>query len=201
MFANGILNGAGLNGVGAGCLPPAVVRVTRRMLRAHTDLQGPPAGRVRSPSHGCLRPRSVVVVSGQSRVRIITWARLYSGRECLGTYLRRRAGARSLRPPRPVDCVNHQELEIAAAHLWPRARSQGYFEGWSLVEREGEAHVGLKELALPHPQDGRRFRRIYLHVPSAFERTDSTRTPLGVLGRFGRGLHRPDPTFTLASFR
>ena len=52
---------------------------------------------------------------------------------------------------------NHQDLAIAAAQLWPQTRSQGYFEGWSLVEREGEAHVGLKELALPHPQDGERF--------------------------------------------
>ena len=28
-----------------------------------------------------------LVVSGQPRVRIIKWARLYSGRECLGAYL------------------------------------------------------------------------------------------------------------------
>jgi len=101
-----------------------------------------------------------------------------------------RAGARSLRPPRPIGCVNHQDLEIAVAYLWPQARSQGYFEGWSLVEREGEAHVGLTELALPHPQDGRRFGRISPHVPSALERRDSTRTALGVLGRPRRGLRR-----------
>jgi hypothetical protein len=49
-----------------------------------------------------------------------------------------RACARSLRPPRPIGCVNHQDLEIAAAQLWPQTRSQGYFEGWRLVEREGK---------------------------------------------------------------
>jgi hypothetical protein len=60
---------------------------------------------------------------------------------------------------------------------------KGYFEGLGFVEGEGEARVGLNELALPHPQDGRTFGRIYPHVLSARERRDRKGTALGVLGR------------------
>jgi hypothetical protein len=135
------------------------------------------------------------------RVRIIKWARFYSGTECLGAYLRRASVCSWPAAAETLGCVNHQDLEIAAAQLWPQTRSQGYFEGWGLVEREGEARVGLNELALPHPQDGRRFGRIYPHVPSACERRDRKGTALGFLGCWGRGLRRPDPTFCLAPFR
>jgi hypothetical protein len=89
---------------------------------------------------------------------------------------RLRPGARRI-----ASLVSHQDLEIADTQLWPQSRSRGYFGGWGLVE--GEAGVGLNEVALPHPQDGSRFGRISAHVLSACERRDRTRALLGVLGR------------------
>jgi hypothetical protein len=133
LSATGSSTGAGLTGR-RGCItaPVGCQGDTAATLRGHADLQGPQACRVRSLGRGFLRPRSVV--SGQPRVRIIEWAR-YSGRECLGAYFRRACVcARGLRPPRPIGCVSLQDLETAAAQLWPQTRSQGYFEGWGLDE-------------------------------------------------------------------
>jgi hypothetical protein len=137
-------------------------------------VSGHPAVGVFDPGRSCPVSRGCASLSGRGCTPVgNVLVPISGGRAC----------ARSLRPPRPIGCVNHQDLEIAAAQLWPQTRSQGYFEGWRLVEREGEARVGLNELALPHPQDGRRFGRIYPQVPSACERRDRTRTALGVLGR------------------
>jgi hypothetical protein len=123
---------AQVGGNQAAGLPPAAVRVTppprseatqiskvpRPVVSGHLAVGFCDIGRSCPVSRGCAS------LSGRGTPVGNVLVPICGGRVC----------ARSLRLPGSIGRVSLQDLEIAAAQLWPQTRSQGYFEGWRLVE-------------------------------------------------------------------